>query len=89
MMLTPAERAEKRAAWLTRIRNEIERRSDAVMTTDIGDPRAVLLAELAVMGERLRASPGYREPTAAEARRANRLLESWFKQRGYNIKLGG
>jgi hypothetical protein len=85
MMLSPTERVALHAQWLAEIDAEIERRRDAAMTTDSGDPRAVLLAQLAVMGERLRADPNFVEPGEAE----DRLLERWFKQRGYDIKLGG
>jgi hypothetical protein len=57
VMLTPAERAAKRAAWLIRIRAEIRRRQTLSLGAVVGDPRKELLDKLAEIGDRLRSGP--------------------------------
>ncbi|HWZ68750.1 MAG TPA: hypothetical protein VNW89_13055 [Stellaceae bacterium] len=85
MMLTPAERAAKRAAWLGRIRREIERRQALAFRAEGGDVRGDFLEKLKEMGERLRSVPGYVPPTPAQQRRVGQKLDRRFKRHGYGL----
>jgi hypothetical protein len=74
-----------RERWFERLHAERDRRRDAELMVDGRNPRELLLEQLSVMGARLRSDPNFVEPGEAE----DRLLERWFKQHGYDIKLGG
>jgi hypothetical protein len=83
MMLTPAERAEKRAAWLTRLRAETRRRQVLALGVVGGDPRKELLEKLSEMGERLKSTSSYVPATPDQQRRVGQQLDRWFKRHGY------
>jgi hypothetical protein len=69
--------------WLELLQEERDRRQKI----DGSDPgaRERLLEKLAVMGERLRAAPGWIEPTPAEkahcAQELDRWLDGWLRER--------
>ena len=69
-----------RSAWLRLLRAELGRRS-AYTTTD--DARERLIAELDQMAERMRAAPGWVEPTAEERRQGVAEIEDCLRERGY------
>jgi hypothetical protein len=56
-------------------------RRQARLGAESGDPRERLLAELDQMAERMRAAPGWVEPTAEERAEHAREVERWFEQR--------
>ena len=60
---------------------ERNRRRDASGQED--EAREKLIAELDEMAERMRAAPGWREPTAEERRENLAYLEAWFSEHGY------
>lgn len=48
-----------------------------------GDDRERLLDTLEMMGARLRAAPGFVEPTPAELTQSMQDLDAWFRDHGY------
>jgi hypothetical protein len=77
---------DRRAEWLRVLLAEHERR--AIETGgQIDDPRDRLIAELDLIAERLRASPGFVEPTAEERERSRQELNRWFSEQGYDVEL--
>jgi hypothetical protein len=68
--MTPLER------WLQLLTAERDRRQGID-----GDARERLLDQLAEMGKRLRAGPGYVELTPAEQAQNIRELDDWFRKR--------
>jgi hypothetical protein len=87
--MTPAERAVKRGAWLSRIRKEIERREAPTLGAAGGDVRKQFLEELRVISERLLAAPDWREPSPSEKRRYGQQVDRWFREHGYGTGGGG
>jgi hypothetical protein len=75
-----------RRALLTRLiaaaGRERERRQAAARAVDEA-AREEFLAKLDEMAERMRAAPGWREPTEEEQQRNLAYLEDWFRQHGY------
>jgi hypothetical protein len=70
-------------ALLEALQAEQERRQAANLRA-ADDSRAWLLQTLTVMGESLRASPDFIEPTAAEQEQAMAELDRWFAAHGYD-----
>lgn len=66
--------------WLEMLNTEIARRRAAKLEAAGGDARERLYRELDLMHERIRAAPGYVEPTAAEKAKALRDLDQWFAE---------
>lgn len=64
-MMTSADRVRLQRDWLAAVEAEIDRRKMARAAEDEAVVEK-LLASLDVMGQRLRADPGYVEPSAAE-----------------------
>jgi hypothetical protein len=72
-----------RERWFERLHAERDRRRDAELMVDGRDPREVLLAELALMRERMMADPHFEPPTPEEAEESSRQLDIWFRDHGY------
>ena len=70
-----------RQRWLDVLLAERHRRRDVSSYADEACER--LLAELDEMGERMRAAPGWVEPTEAERQQNLADLEAWFHEHGY------
>lgn len=64
-MMTSADRVRLQRDWLAAVEAEIDRRKMARAAEDDAVVEK-LLASLDVMGQRLRADPGYVEPSATE-----------------------
>jgi hypothetical protein len=69
-----------RDRWFEMLAAERDRQLYGEMLVDGRDAREILFAELAVMGERLRADPNWREPTPEETAAGDRILDKWFKE---------
>jgi hypothetical protein len=76
--------AAQRRHWLRLLRAEQRRR---VGTGQAIDYRQKLIDRLDEMAARMRAAPGWREPTPQEKERSRLQLNQWFEQNGYNIRL--
>ena len=72
--------ADGGSRWLELLRAETVRRQAAKLEAAGGDARERLYRELDLMQERIRAAPGYVEPTAAEKAKALRDLDQWFAE---------
>ena len=74
---------DERDQFLALLDQEIERRRHAELVAVGSDPRQCVIQTLAEMGQRMQASPEWREPSPAKQRGSTRAIEAWFKRNGY------
>jgi hypothetical protein len=76
-------RAIARDWFLDMLDQETARRRYAARRAAGGDPRASLLKMLDGMSARLRANPGFVEPSGPAAPQLGQSRKKWFRRRGY------
>jgi hypothetical protein len=67
-----------RERWFERLRAERERRREAALMVDGQNPREAFVARLTLIGERLRSSPDFVEPTADQKKQWRKEIDALF-----------